>query len=329
MISIVIIGKNEGWRLIKCLDSIVALIEHNRDLEFEVIYVDSGSTDDSIEHAQTYKFVKVIQLSGNMNAAIARNCGFQESTGKIIAFIDGDMEIVPSFIARVILDGELIHDYVTGHLDDFFYSVTGEFITWEPRTYREKLPVTEEELTDNGGFFIIKRNTWKKVNGMKNKYRKSQDIDLTLRLSGKGIKIIRVPHLAIKHHTVDYRNERRMWSLLWKGDYFFAGILFREHFFRKRFLIRSLRINYTAILLALTAILLFFNSTLTFIVLIFFISILTIRVISHTISSKSQNNRILYFIERWFLQIMIDVCFWVGFIFYYPKNKTVDYSIIN
>ena len=315
--------------MIKCLDSIYALITSDENLEFEVIYVDSGSTDGSVELAQTYKFIKIIQLSGAMNAAIARNVGVQESAGEIIVFVDGDMEILPSFIKHVIMDGELIHDYVTGHLDDFFYSINGEFIANEPRTYRGKLPSAEEELPDNGGFFIIKRDAWKRVNGMKNKYRKSQDIDLTLRLSANGIKIIRVPYLAIKHHTVDYRNERRMWNLLWKGDYFFAGLLFREHFFRKRFLVTTLRRNYTAILLGLTVISLFFNSILILILLTLFLTILTMRVIGHTIVSKSQNNRILYFIERWFLQIMIDVCFWIGFIFYYPGNKKVNYLIIN
>lgn len=329
MVSIVIIGKNEGLRLVKCLESIVILIKENANLEFDVIYVDSGSSDNSIEIAKTYKFIKIIQLNGNMNAAIARNAGASESIGEIIVFIDGDMEISPAFIKHVIKDKKLIHDYVTGHLEDFFYSADGEYIGSEPRTYQKELPIKEEELTDNGGFFAIKKDVWKMVNGMKNKYRKSQDLDLTLRLSGIGIKIIRIPFLAIKHHTVDYRNENRMWSLLRKGDYFFAGVLFREHFFRKRFLLKSIRVNYTAILFALTILSLFFNSFIAAGLLICFFIILTLRVISHSIKSKGKSNRIIYFIERWFLQIVIDICFWVGFLFYYPRNKKTNYLIIN
>ena len=48
-LSGVVLGRNEGDRLTRCLDSIL----HMDDVggPFEIIYVDSASTDDSVRHA--------------------------------------------------------------------------------------------------------------------------------------------------------------------------------------------------------------------------------------------------------------------------------------
>jgi glycosyltransferase involved in cell wall biosynthesis len=44
-VSVVVIGRNEGERLQRCLDSVHAA--HWQNLRYELIYVDSASTDDS------------------------------------------------------------------------------------------------------------------------------------------------------------------------------------------------------------------------------------------------------------------------------------------
>ena len=54
--------------------------------EFEIIYVDSGSTDDSIKHALSYKDVKVVQLTKDANSAIARNVGANIAKGIYLVF---------------------------------------------------------------------------------------------------------------------------------------------------------------------------------------------------------------------------------------------------
>ena len=54
MISFTIIGKNEGWRLEKCLQSVVSIVEQDEITDIEIIYVDSQSTDDSVVLAKQY-----------------------------------------------------------------------------------------------------------------------------------------------------------------------------------------------------------------------------------------------------------------------------------
>ena len=100
-ISFIVIGRNEGWKLTRCLKSIIELIKHNNLSSYEIIYVDSNSTDDSIRVAMSFNDINVFRISGIFNAAIARNIGARESTGDVLFFIDGDMELNKEFLPSV------------------------------------------------------------------------------------------------------------------------------------------------------------------------------------------------------------------------------------
>lgn len=97
VIDAVAIGRNEGARLLRCLDSLrVAGLRH-------VVYVDSGSTDGSIEAAET-RGVQVVRLdlSVPFTAARARNAGVAALPGDAayIQFIDGDCILDQDWIAK-------------------------------------------------------------------------------------------------------------------------------------------------------------------------------------------------------------------------------------
>lgn len=89
-ISVVIPAYNRGKYLIRCLDSIV----RQSLAPFEIIVVDDGSTDDTVEVAKNYHsdLVRVIELEMNCGAQHARNVGIQEAKGDWIAFMDSDDE---------------------------------------------------------------------------------------------------------------------------------------------------------------------------------------------------------------------------------------------
>ena len=81
MISFIVIGRNEGWRLEKCFKGIYNFVDEEKITDYEVIYVDSRSTDDSIELSKQYGNTKTILITGECNAAIARNIGAKEASG--------------------------------------------------------------------------------------------------------------------------------------------------------------------------------------------------------------------------------------------------------
>lgn len=92
----VIIGRNEGERLERCLDSVCKAFS-------QVVYVDSGSTDQSVQKAQaTGAQVVNLDMTKPFTAARARNAGLAQlyqtrSETEYVQFIDGDCELVPSW----------------------------------------------------------------------------------------------------------------------------------------------------------------------------------------------------------------------------------------
>ncbi|WP_118857251.1 glycosyltransferase family 2 protein [Sphingomonas mesophila] len=97
-IGAVVIGRNEGERLETCLRSVI----HGADL---VVYVDSGSSDGSVELARGLG-VDVVELdtAGPFTAARGRNAGFKRiidlaPATRHVQFIDGDCELREGWMA--------------------------------------------------------------------------------------------------------------------------------------------------------------------------------------------------------------------------------------
>lgn len=94
-LAIVIIGRNEGERLIACLEALQGTAP-------QIIYVDSGSTDNSCEEARA-RAVRVVDLdvSTPFTAARARNAGLAEVDTSIcsyVQFLDGDCILQPGWL---------------------------------------------------------------------------------------------------------------------------------------------------------------------------------------------------------------------------------------
>lgn len=98
-LGVVVIGRNEGQRLIRCLASIG---------DAHAVYVDSGSTDDSVQNARDAGAEVVeLDLSLPFTAARARNAGLEALRKAVeglefVQFVDGDCEIVPGWPALAV-----------------------------------------------------------------------------------------------------------------------------------------------------------------------------------------------------------------------------------
>ena len=99
-VSVVVIGRNEGARLSRCLESVRAARQESFALS--LMYVDSASSDDSIERARACG-AQVIALNlARPCAAAARNAGWQAAGGEFVLFLDGDTVLHPEFIERAL-----------------------------------------------------------------------------------------------------------------------------------------------------------------------------------------------------------------------------------
>jgi len=99
-VSVVVIGRNEGRRLERCLQSVAQA--HWGSARHELVYVDSRSTDQSVANAQTMGAKVIVLDDASPCAAKARNLGWQAALGEYVLFLDGDTELHPDFVRRAL-----------------------------------------------------------------------------------------------------------------------------------------------------------------------------------------------------------------------------------
>ncbi len=96
-LGVVVIGRNEGARLMTCLQSLLPLSK-------QIVYVDSGSTDASVTQTQALSVeVVALDLTIPFTAARARNAGAKKLLTlypklQFIQFVDGDCEVNSSWL---------------------------------------------------------------------------------------------------------------------------------------------------------------------------------------------------------------------------------------
>ena len=99
-VSVVVIGRNEGTRLQRCLQSVRQ--SHWGDTRHELIYVDSRSSDDSVASAKALGAQVIVLNDSSPCAAKARNLGWWAARGEYVLFLDGDTELHPAFVSRAL-----------------------------------------------------------------------------------------------------------------------------------------------------------------------------------------------------------------------------------
>lgn len=102
LISVVVIGRNEGARLERCLASVAEM--QTDGFAIETIYVDSGSTDLSLAIARRFGAKTISLQATRPTAAMGRNAGWKAALGSIVLFLDGDTILHPQFVVDS-LDG--------------------------------------------------------------------------------------------------------------------------------------------------------------------------------------------------------------------------------
>ncbi|MBC2709905.1 MAG: glycosyltransferase [Desulfosarcina sp.] len=117
MISFVIPIYNENESLNDLHNKIIEAME-NIGKEFEILFVDDGSTDGSIDtisqKQHQYPHTRAIFFRKNFGKSAALNAGFKEARGDIIFTMDGDLQDDPHEIPNFLSKLEEGYDLVTG-----------------------------------------------------------------------------------------------------------------------------------------------------------------------------------------------------------------------
>lgn len=216
-LGIVVIGRNEGERLERCLRSIDAP-------GARLVYVDSGSTDGSIAFARSVG-AHVVELDTSLpfTAARARNEGFRAlatagTRPEIVQFIDGDCELAAGWLA-----------VAERHLE----SHPKIAVVCGRRRERDPASSVYNRLCDNewntpvgeakacGGDAMMRAEAFEQVGGFRASLIAGEEPELCVRLRSSGWAVWRLDREMTLHDAAMIRFSQ-WWTRAKRGGYAFA-----------------------------------------------------------------------------------------------------------
>lgn len=220
VLSVVIIGRNEGERLRRCLQSVQAMEPVVRG--HEVLYVDSGSSDQSMETAASLGARAIALESGRPSAARARNVGWRAAKGKWILFLDGDTILHPSFPQTALRTAMFSScAAVWGHRRELrpnaniFHRVLD--LDW---VY---LPGETEFC---GGDALMRRSALEAAGGFDDALIAGEEPELCARFRALGYKIIHID-APMTRHDLAITRWRQYWQRATRAGYAYAQMAWR------------------------------------------------------------------------------------------------------
>ncbi|MBX9628188.1 MAG: glycosyltransferase family 2 protein, partial [Gemmataceae bacterium] len=218
-LGVVVIGRNEGPRLVRCLKSVAGAAA-------AVVYVDSGSADGSVRAAAGLGAAVVeLDLARPFTAARARNAGFRrllelEPGVEFVQFVDGDCEVADGWLeaANAALDARPDVAVVCGrrrerHPDASRYNRLCD-LEWDT-------PVGEAEAC--GGDALFRAAALKEVGGYRDSLIAGEEPELCARLRAAGRKVVRLPAEMTLHDAAMTRFGQ-WWRRTVRAGYAYAEV---------------------------------------------------------------------------------------------------------
>lgn len=220
-LAFVVIGRNEGERLKTGLVAIQALCP-----QAPIVYVDSGSDDDSVIFASSLDILIVeLDMSVPFTAARARNAGFEKllqnhSELSYVQFMDGDCELLSGWVevAMEELEKNETIGIVSGRRTERFpsASIYNELIDIEWNT-----PIGETLAVL--GDMCVKVKVFQKINGFDETIIAAEDDDFCLRARKAGYKTYRLD-AAMSMHDANILHLSQWYQRAKRGGHGYANI---------------------------------------------------------------------------------------------------------
>ena len=252
MTTAIVIGRNEGKRLIACLKSLTGQ-------GVEIVYVDSGSWDNSVAEARAAGAL-VVELDASLpfTAARARQAGFEalNATGDLpefMQFVDGDCIVVPGWIAaaETALRDDPTLGLVTGWRVELYpersiYNALCDFEWHRPAG----------DIATCGGDMLVRSAAFEAAGGFDGSVIAAEDDEFCVRLARAGWKLRRLP-LEMTRHDAAMLHFGQWWQRAVRSGHGFAQVgWMHPPYFRRE----QLRVLAYGLILPLLAILGLFAS---------------------------------------------------------------------
>lgn len=216
-VGVVVIGRNEGERLKRCLASVIPTCA-------QVVYVDSGSTDGSAQWARSQGVGVVdLDMTTPFTAARARNAGFHRlkellPTADFVQFVDGDCEVFPTWpdTGRRFLQANPGVAAICGRLRERFperslYNMLCD-MEWDA-------PAGESRAT--GGNAMIRVTAIEAVGGYREDLIAGEEPEMCVRMRALGWRVWRLAE-DMAYHDAAMTRFGQWWRRVVRGGHAFA-----------------------------------------------------------------------------------------------------------
>lgn len=211
--SVILVNYNGKDFVLDCIASILRSTYPN----FEVILVDNGSCDDSLELVGQ-KFggdsrLKVIRNTKNLHFAEANNIGIRNTGGDFVILLNNDTEVESNWLEQIEVvmrdnsigaaqpkiicyDDRNIIDNAGNYVDRLGYTHGRGHLEKDNGQYENE----EEIFFAAGTAIVIRRSVLKEVGLLDSKFLINiEDLDLSWRIRLKGYRIVYIPKSVIYH----------------------------------------------------------------------------------------------------------------------------------
>lgn len=229
LVTVVIPNWNGRKHLKTCLDSLILSCRSSR-VKWEIIVVDNGSTDGSVEFLRKYyPLVKILALPKNCGFSFAVNLGIRKAKGKYIALLNNDTEVDKKWLMNLVVKAQksnaqlmsfaskMVNFYQRNLLDD-----CGDGYTWYGRAYKRGLGQEDRGQFDREEFIfapcagaaLYKKSLFEKIGFFdEDFFAFNEDVDLAFRAQLGGFKCLYVPTAVVYHKKGGFFNEPFRFSL--------------------------------------------------------------------------------------------------------------------
>ena len=197
--------------------------------DYEVILIDDGSTDDSgaiaDELARAFAQVKVIHHAQNQGYGAALRTGFQNATGDLIFYTDGDGQYDVHELALLIplmTEGvDVVNGYKIKRQDNRYRRASGAVYNKVAR-YLFRLPIRDVDCD----FRLIRRSAMDRIPLVKSSGAVCVELIRKLSVAGSVFREVPVHHYPRRHGQSQFFTPQRVartifdFSVIWIASFF-------------------------------------------------------------------------------------------------------------